>query len=54
MTAVLTPSGDSRIEMEARMPVEGWNGRFLAEVRQEAPDVSTLPASHAASDRPPP
>jgi feruloyl esterase len=27
--AVLTPTSDSHIEMEARMPVEGWNGKFL-------------------------
>ncbi len=29
VTAVLTPTSDSHIEMEARMPVEGWNGKFL-------------------------
>ena len=29
VTAVLTPTADSHIEMEARMPVEGWNGKFL-------------------------
>jgi feruloyl esterase len=29
VTAVLTPTPDSHIEMEARMPIEGWNGKFL-------------------------
>src|SRR5215211_1864342 len=29
VTAVLTPSSDSHIEIEVRMPVEGWNGKFL-------------------------
>jgi feruloyl esterase len=27
--AVLEPTADSHIEMETRMPVEGWNGKFL-------------------------
>src|SRR4029078_3376045 len=30
VTAVLAPSSDSHIEMELRMPAEGWNGKFLA------------------------
>jgi feruloyl esterase len=28
--AVLTPSGDSRIQMEVWMPAENWNGKFQA------------------------
>lgn len=30
VAAVLTPSADSHIEMELWLPVEGWNGKFLA------------------------
>jgi len=30
VTAVLAASSDSHIEMELRMPAEGWNGKFLA------------------------
>jgi feruloyl esterase len=30
VAAVLAPSSDSHIEMELWMPVEGWNGKFLA------------------------
>ena len=30
VTAVLTPTADSHIEMEVRMPLEEWNGKFLA------------------------
>jgi feruloyl esterase len=29
VTAVLTPTPDSHIEVEARLPLEGWNGKFL-------------------------
>ena len=29
VAATLTPTSDSHIEMETRMPVEGWNGKFL-------------------------
>src|SRR5690348_11851420 len=29
VTAVLTPSTDSHIEMEARLPLDGWNRKFL-------------------------
>jgi feruloyl esterase len=29
VAAVLTPSADSHIEMEARLPIAGWNGKFL-------------------------
>jgi feruloyl esterase len=30
VAAVLAPSSDSHIEMELWMPVENWNGKFLA------------------------
>jgi feruloyl esterase len=30
VAAILTPSPDSRIEMEAWLPTEGWNGKFQA------------------------
>src|SRR2546423_909171 len=30
VSAVLTPSSDSHIEMELWLPSEGWNGKFLA------------------------
>ena len=30
VAAVLTPSSTSHIEMELWMPVENWNGKFLA------------------------
>jgi len=30
LAATLTPSSDSRIRMELWLPIEGWNGRFLA------------------------
>jgi len=30
VAATLTPSADSHIEMELWLPIEGWNGKFLA------------------------
>ncbi|MBN1566839.1 MAG: tannase/feruloyl esterase family alpha/beta hydrolase [Acidobacteria bacterium] len=30
VAAILTPSADSNIEMEAWLPIEGWNGKFQA------------------------
>jgi feruloyl esterase len=30
VAAVLTPSSDSHIEMELWLPIENWNGKFLA------------------------
>src|SRR5499426_65227 len=30
VAAVLTPSSDSHIEMELWLPVENWNGKFIA------------------------